>query len=137
MINSINEAVQTVSTNGNVLFASDVVRTRSATCCGWLQHNAGSGLFELTKAGVYEITFNANTTSATAGELSLALKSNGEQLTGTEMDTTITTANEYQNVSISRLVRVCGNASTTITVGNIGTLDTLIKNANIIIKKLG
>lgn len=135
MINSVNEAAQTVDVNGNVLFANDVIRTRSATCCGWLQHGTGSGLFQLTRPGIYKIDFNANITSATAGALSLAFKANGEQMIGTEMDTTVT-ANAYQNVSASRLVRVCGNGSTTITIGNIGTLATLVKNANIIIEKI-
>lgn len=136
MINSVNEAVQSVNANGNLLFATDVVRTRSATCCGWLQHSAGSGIFQLTKPGIYKIDFNANITSATAGALALAFKSNGEQLIGTEMDTTIATANAYQSVSANRLVKICGNGSTTITIGNVGTLATLVKNANIIIEKI-
>ena len=136
MINSVNEAVQTVNANDNVLFATDVIRTRSATCCGWLHHSTGSGLFQITRPGIYKINFNANITSATAGALALTFKANGEQMIGTEMDTTVATANSYQNVSASRLVRVCGNGSTTITIGNIGTLATLIKNANIIIEKI-
>lgn len=136
MINSVNEAVQTVNANGNVLFVADVIRTRSATCCGWLQYSAGSGIFQLTRPGIYKIDFNANITSATVGALALAFKANGEQMTGTEMDVTVATANAYQNVSASRLVRVCGNGSTTITIGNVGTLATLIKNANIIIEKI-
>lgn len=136
MINSVNEPVQSVSANGNVLFATDVIRTRSASCCGWLQHSAGSGIFQLTKPGIYRIDFNANVTSATAGALALAFKSNGEQLIGTEMDTTVATANAYQSISANRLIRVCGNGTVTITVGNVGTLATLVKNANIIIEKI-
>lgn len=136
MINSVNEAVQNVNANDNILFATDVIRTRSATCCGWLQHSAGSGIFQLTKPGIYKIDFNANITSATAGALALAFKNNGEQMIGTEMDVTVATANAYQNVSASRLVKICGNGSTTIAIGNVGTLATLVKNANIIIEKI-
>lgn len=136
MINSVNEDVQSVNANENVLFATDVIRTRSATCCGWLQHSAGSGIFQLTKPGIYEIQFNANITSATAGALALAIKANGEQMIGTEMDTTIATANANQNVSATRLVKICGSGSTSITIANVGTLVTLVKNANIIIKKI-
>lgn len=136
MINSVNEAVQNVNANENVLFATDVIRTRSATCCGWLQHSAGSGIFQLTKPGIYKIDFNANITSATAGALALAFKNNGEQMIGTEMDSTVATANAYQNVSASRLVRICGNGSASITIGNVGTLATLVKNANIIVEKI-
>lgn len=136
MINSVNEAVQNVNANENVLFATDVIRTRSATCCGWLQHSVGSGIFQLTKPGIYKIDFNANITSATAGALALAFKNNGEQIIGTEMDSTVATANAYQNVSASRLVRICGNGSASITIGNVGTLATLVKNANIIVEKI-
>ena len=136
MINSVNEAVQSVNANENVLFETDAIRTRSATCCGWLQHSAGSGIFQLTKPGIYKIDFNANITSATAGALALAFKNNGEQIIGTEMDSTVATANAYQNVSASRLVRICGNGSASITIGNVGTLATLVKNANIIVEKI-
>lgn len=136
MINSVNEAVQNVNANENVLFATDVIRTRSATCCGWLQHSAGSGIFQLTKPGIYKIDFNANITSATAGALALAFKNNGEQMIGTEMDVTIATANANQNISANRLIKICGNGSASITIGNVGTLATLVKNANIIVEKI-
>lgn len=136
MIDSVYDIPQTVIQNGNVLFASDAVRTASANCCGWLQHENGSGQFTLTKSGIYEIMFNANITSATAGALALIMKSNGENLIGTEMDYTVATANTYQNVSTSRLVRVCNDGARTITLTNITANNMLVKNANIIIKKI-
>lgn len=136
MIDSVYDIPQAVIQNGNVLFSTDVVRTASANCCGWLQHEEGSGQFTLTKSGIYEIMFNANITSATTGALALMMKSNGENLIGTEMDYTVATANTYQNVSTSRLVRVCNNAAKTITLTNITPNAMLVKNANIIIKKV-
>ena len=135
MIDAINEIAQNVNANSNVLFSNSAIRTSSASCCGWLQHDEGSGQFTLTKPGIYEILFNGNVTSATEGAITLALKSNGEQLTGTEMDSTVVTANTYSNVSANRYVKVCGG-SRTITVSNVGTLATLVKNANIMIKKV-
>lgn len=145
MINSINDVVTTLSANtANIPFTSDVLRTRSANCVcrGWLNHNTGSTQYQITSPGIYEIMFNTNVTSATAGAVALGIKANGELLSGTEMDYTVATANDYGNVSANRLIRICGNGSTTITVGSLPTSDTtdtqipIIKNANLIIKKV-
>ena len=145
MINSINDVATTLSANtANIPFTSDVLRTRSANCVcgGWLNHNTGSTQYQITSPGIYEIMFNTNVTSATAGAVALGIKANGELLSGTEMDYTVATANAYGNVSANRLIRICGNGSTTITVGSLPTIDTtdtqipIIKNANLIIKKV-
>lgn len=145
MINSINDVATTLYANtANIPFTSDVLRTRSANCVcgGWLNHNTGSTQYQITSPGIYEIMFNTNVTSATAGAVALGIKANGELLSGTEMDYTVATANAYGNVSVNRLIRICGNGSTTITVGSLPTSDTtdtqipIIKNANLIIKKV-
>lgn len=144
MINSVQETALTLTSNvANIPFSSDVVRTRSANCCGWLNHSAGSTQYQITEPGVYEIMFNTNVTSATVGITGLGIKANGELLSGTEMDYTVATANAYGNVSANRLIRVCGNGSTTITVGSIPTVEAtatqipVIKNASLIIKRIG
>lgn len=144
MINSVQETALTLTSNvANIPFSSDVVRTRSANCCGWLNHSAGSTQYQITEPGVYEIMFNTNVTSATVGITGLGIKANGELLSGTEMDYTVATANTYGNVSANRLIRVCGNGSTTITVGSIPTVEAtatqipVIKNASLIIKRIG
>lgn len=143
MINSVQEtAIILANNSANIPFSSDVVRTRSANCCGFLNHSAGSTQYQITEAGIYEISFNTNVTSATAGATALGIKANGELLSGTEMDYTVATANTYSNVSAKRLIRICGNGSTTITVGslpNSGSVATqipTIKNASLIIKKI-
>lgn len=143
-INSVQETAVTLASNtANISFATDVVRTRSANCCGWLNHATGSSQFQITAPGVYEIMFNANVTSAAVGQVALGIRQNGELLSGTEMDATVTTANVYTNVSANRQIRVCGNASATITVGSLPTIDATttqipnVKNASLIIKKIG
>ena len=143
MLTSVQETALTLASNtANIPFASDVVRTRSANCCGWLNHSAGSAQYQITEPGIYEIMFNTNVTSATAGITGLGIKANGELLSGTEMDYTVATANTYGNVSANRLIRICGNGSTTITVGSIPTVDTTatqipaVKNASLVIKKV-
>lgn len=146
MINSVQETALTLASNtDNIPFTSDVVRTRSANCVcgGWLNHSAGSTQYQLTEPGIYEIMFNTNVTSATAGVVALGIKANGELLSGTEMDYTVATANAFNSVSANRLIRVCGNGSTTITVGSLATSDAtatqipIVKNASLIIKKIG
>lgn len=143
MINSVQDsALVLASNNSNIMFSSDVVRTRSANCCGWLTHALGSTQYQITAPGIYEIQFNANITASTVGQVALAIKSNDEVLSGTEMDSTIATANVYTNVSANRQVRVCCNGNATITVGSIPTVEAVatqvptIKNASLIIKKV-
>lgn len=142
MINSVGVAPATVLTQGVVLFPTDRVRSKRADACcgGWLFHDLGSGQFILTNKGcgcsVFEVQFNANLTSATVGSLSLVLQSNGESIGGTQMDYTPAAANTYESVSASTLVKVPAGASVTITVKNISINDVLVKDANIIIKKI-
>lgn len=142
-INSVQENALTLASNtANISFSSDVVRTRSANCCGWLNHGVGGTQYQITAPGIYEIQFNTNVTSATAGNVALSIKSNGEVLSGTEMDYTVTTASAYGNVSANRKIRICGSGSTTITVGSLPTIEStatqipIIKNASLIITRV-
>lgn len=137
MINSVNIPQQSVAVNGNVLFATDRVRTNACGCGGSIQHDAGSGQFVLSRPGIYEVEFNANVSATVAGATALAIRSNGEAVGGTEMDYTVVTANTFQSVSASTLIRVPCGASKTITVGNVSpSTIALVKDANIIIKRL-
>lgn len=143
MINSVQDSALVLTSNtANIAFSTDVVRTRSANCCGWLTHAAGSTQYQVTEPGIYEIQFSSNVTSATVGQAALAIKSNGEVLTGTEMDVTVATAGAYTNVSTNRQIRICCNGNATITVGSISTVGTTetqvptVKNASLIIKKV-
>ena len=143
MINSVQDTALVLSSNtANIPFATDVVRTRSANCCGWLNHATGSTQYQITEPGIYEILFNTNVTSTATGIVALGIEANGELLSGTEMDYTVATADAYGSVSANRLIRVCGDGSTTITVGSLalsGTTATqvpTVKNSSLIIKKL-
>ena len=143
-INSVQDAsVALASNTANISFSTDVVRTRSANCCGWLNHATGSSQYQIIEPGVYEIMFNTNVTSTAVGQVALGIKLNGDLLSGTEMDANIATANVFSNVSANRQIRVCGNGSATITVGSLPTIGATttqiptIKNASLIIKKIG
>lgn len=78
MIQSILEMITALVSNlASVIFTSDDVRTRSANCCGWLQHSEGSPIYKILQGGLYEVSFNANVTSATAGTVALGLYQDG------------------------------------------------------------
>lgn len=142
MINSTGVTAQNVITQATILFPTDRIRSRRGDACngGWLVHDVGSGQFTLVNNGcgcdVFEIQFNTNLTSATVGPLALVIQANGEAIGGTEMDYTPAAANTYESVSASTLVKVAQGASVTITVKNISASSVLVKDANIVIKKI-
>lgn len=155
-MNGVIQAIQdpeiTLASNTATLPFSIVdLRTASAqNCRGWMNHNEGSALFSILDGGNYEIHFNANVTSATAGQIALALFADGVQVQGTEMDTEVTTVGAFQNISFSKTTRVCCKGTVNLAIGSLPTVvynggatpvitDTqipIIKNANIYIERL-
>jgi hypothetical protein len=147
MIQSVQEQELVLTSNTSAItFADTDLRTASANCFnGWLNHNEGSAQFNIVAGGIYEIEFNANVTSATAGNVALAIFADGVQLAGTEMDTPVEVG-IFTNVSVDKKVRVCTRGSVTITVASVpaivydgtstATQIPIIKNANISIERL-
>jgi hypothetical protein len=141
MLNVIAKTEQTVAANQNVIFNDTRVKSRRCGCSsGWLNHVKGSGLFTITNRTnlpmAVEVEFNGNVTAAAAGATALVIELNGEAIGGTEMDYTVVTANTYQNVGASTLIPVPAGSSLTVSIGNISAGAVLVKDANIIIKKL-
>ena len=151
MIESILEMITALTSNTSAIaFTSDDIRTRSANCCGWLQHSEGSPLYKILKGGLYEVSFNANVTSATAGTVALGLYQDGILIPGSTVIAEVATAGDYYNVSFDKLIEVCCRGDATITVTSVPTVLTgatlpatsttteipVIQNANLsIIKK--
>ena len=74
MIQSVLEPITVLTSNtSTITFTNDDVRTRRANCCGWLQHSEGSPIYKILEGGIYEVSFNANVTSATVGTVALGL----------------------------------------------------------------
>ena len=146
MIQSVQEAPELLISNTDAIkFADTDLRTQSANCFnGWLNHNEGSAQFNIVAGGIYEIDFNANVTSATAGNVALAIFTDGSQLAGSEMDAPVTVG-VYSNVSTKKYIRVCGRGSVTLTIASVPTItydgtttDTqipIVKNASISIRR--
>ncbi len=149
MIQAIQITPEALTSNtDNINFDTVDLRSNSANCCGWLQYMPGGSEFTIIGGGTFEITFNANVTSATAGQVALALKtSTGTDIEGTEVDTQVTTANTYRNVAFSKIIRVCPRVNTTIAVGSLPAVGGVtpavvtqiptVKDANLIIRKIG
>ena len=151
MIQSVQEQELILTSNTSpITFADTDLRTGSANCFnGWLNHNEGSAQFNLVAGGIYEIDFNANVTSATAGAIAFGIFTDGVKLNGGEADTIIATAGDYENISIKKYIRVCGRGSVTVSINSLPTVtysgsgtpvvtDTeipIVKNANIIIRR--
>lgn len=147
MIQSVQEQELVLASNTSpVPFADTDIRTASANCFnGWLNHNEGSAQFNLVAGGIYEIDFNANVTSATAGAIAFGIFTDGVKLNGGEANTVIAAAGDYDNISIKKYVRVCGRGNVTVSINSLPsvvydgtTTDTqipIVKNANIIIRR--
>lgn len=150
MIQSILEPISVLTSNTSaVAFNNDDIRTRSANCCGWLQHTEGSPIYKILDGGLYKVSFNANVTSATAGTVALGLFQDGILIPGTTVIAEVATAGDYYNVSFDKLIKICcrGDASLTVaSVPNVLTGATLpgtatvteipvIQNANFSITK--
>lgn len=120
MIQSTQEqALFLTSNTSQVTFNNDDLRTKSATCCGFLQHEEGSPIFKIIEGGVYEISFNADVTSLTPGVVALALLEDGAVVNGTTMISTIAAAGDYENISFDKKIRVCCKSNASLSIASI------------------
>lgn len=150
MIQSVLEPITTLSSNSSpISFTNDDVRTKSANCCGWLQHSEGSPIYKIIEGGLYKVSFNANVTSSVAGTIALGLFQDGILVPGTTMLAQITTTGDYVNISFDKLIKVCCRGNATLTIASIPSVLTgattpgtttvtevpVVQNANFIITK--
>ena len=124
VIQAVQEPEITLTSNtASVPFAVVDLRTRSAqNCSGFVNHNEGSALFSILDGGVYEVTFNANITSATAGQVALALLADGVQVSGTEMDAVIAAAGDFENISFDKKIKVCCKGTVNLAITSLPTV---------------
>ena len=123
MIQSILEPITILTSNTSAItFTDDDVRTRKANCCNWLQHNEGSPIYKILEGGIYEVSFNANVTSATAGTVALGLYQDGILIPGTTVIAQIETAGDYINVSFDKLIKICCRGDASLTIGSVSNV---------------
>ena len=152
MIQSVQELPLILPTNtSDITFLNDELRTRSATCNGWLNHTEGTSQYTILGSGncncpnVYEITFNANVSGETAGAIEISLKENGTAVVAASANA-IVTPGEYTNISFTKRIRLCPRENVTLSIGSVAavsgvipaveTVPPTIKNANLIIEKV-
>ena len=153
MIQSILESITVLTSNSSsVAFVNDDIRSRKANCScgGWLQHAAGSPIYKLLDGGLYEVSFNANVTSATEGTVAFGLYQDGVLIPGTTVIAEVATAGAYYNVSFDKLVKICCRGDATLSVASVPNVLTgaalpgtptvteipVIQNANLSITKI-
>ena len=120
MIQSFLEPITSLTSNTSpIAFQNDDIRTRSANCCGWLQHMEGQPNYKLLKGGLYEVSFNANVSSATAGTVALGLYEDGILVQGTTVIAEVATAGDFYNVSFNKLIEICCRGDATLTVASV------------------
>ena len=150
MIQSILEPITALTSNSSpITFTDDDVRTRKANCCNWLQHNEGSPIYKILEGGLYEVSFNANVTSATAGTVALGLFQDGILIPGTTVIAEVVTAGNYYNVSFDKLIKICCRGDASLTIASVPSVLTgatlpgtatvteipVLQNANVSITK--
>lgn len=118
----INTITPLIANTDSVQFTKDCIRTRG--CDSWLCHNCGSANYDIVCGGIYEITFNASVSSATAGEVAFALFNNGEEIPGTRMIETLAAAGDYANIGITKDIKVCCKGDANISVRSIAAVPT-------------
>ena len=120
MIQSFIEMITALTSNSSpVSFINDDVRTKSANCCRWLQHTEGSPIYKILDGGLYEVSFNANVTSATAGTVALGLFQDGILIPGSTVIAEVATAGDYYNVSFDKLIKICCRGDATLTIQSV------------------
>ena len=121
MIQSMVEEILTLSSNSApVTFTTDCIRTRSANNCGgWLCHSTGSPLYKILQGGQYRVTFNTNISSSATGVVALGLYVDGILVPGTTVIADIATAGSYYNLAFDKVVPICCNSNTTLTIASV------------------
>lgn len=124
MIESVINTPITLTSNSSVVtFPTDDYRSRSANCCGWLQHTQGSPLYKILQGGTYEIDLSAVLTSATAGIAALGLYQDGILIPSTVSAETLATAGDLADISFNKKIRVCCKANTTLTIASVPSVN--------------
>ena len=139
MLYAYSNTDQTVAINGILTFANNGVNT-----CNCVSHAAGTGSVALQGTGYYLITVNADAanTTATAGNITLQLYTNGVAYAGAEATQTSESTTDIAHLSFTTLIRVLPNCCVitnnnplALTVVNTGIAAT-VSNAAITVVKV-
>lgn len=128
MIETIINAPETLTSNTSpVVFDETDIRTRCATCCGWLDYSNGNPNFKIFGngyTGYYDVEFSASISSATAGVVAIGLYQDGVLIPDTVRAVTLDASDDYETISFDKKLRVCPRGTTNISVRSVDTVPT-------------
>lgn len=135
MINAYSLTSQSLTANENLIFDN----TKIITGCS-VRHFDGLATFTITKPGYYFVTFNGTITDTAAGNVSVQLLNNDEEVDGAAASATIAATTDEQSLGFSTIIKVlpscCAIDNTTVLkISNVGA-DATFSVANIVITKL-
>ena len=131
MIDAVSNAIQLVSVGGSVVFENTRIRTGCT-----VRHEEGSARFVLLAPGIYSVHFAGNIAvpaTETNGPISVALAVDGEIINASDAIVTPAAVDEYNNVSVSGLVRVYGCGGASVAIANTADIPINVQDANLII----
>ena len=128
MIETIINAPEILTSNTSpVVFDETDIRTRCATCCGWLDYSNGNPNFKIFGngyTGYYDVEFSASISSATAGVVAIGLFQDGVLIPDTVRAVTLDASDDYETISFNKKLRVCPRGTTNISVRSVDTVPT-------------
>ena len=118
----INEPLALPSNASPITFDETDIRTRCATCNGWLDYSNGNPNFKIFGngyTGYYDVEFSASVSTADAGVVAIALFQDGVMIPDTLRAVTIAAADDYETISFDKKLRVCPRGTTNISVQSV------------------
>lgn len=110
---------------GNFMFAGTVFNNGGCRCCS-------------PRTANYMVEFGGNIaipTGGTVGEVSMAITVDGATIPSSQMIVTPAAVEEFQNVSVAKVVDIFRGCCQTATVRNTSDQPILLQNANIVISR--
>ena len=123
----INEPLALPSNASPVTFDETNIRTRCATCNGWLDYSNGNPNFKIFGngyTGYYDVEFSASVSSANPGVVAIALFQDGIVIPDTIRSVTIAAADDYETISFDKKLRVCPRGTTNLSVQSVSSVPT-------------
>ena len=121
---NINTVTALSSNTDSVAFTTDRIRTRDATCRGWLNHDEGSANYDILNGGLYSAKVKILASSATAGVVAFQLYKNSEPIPGTLMAGTLAAAGDFTTLSVESSIEVCPRGDANISVRVVSAVPT-------------
>ena len=121
---NINTVTALSSNTDSIAFTTDRIRSKDATCCGWLNHDEGSANYDILNGGLYLAKVKILASSAAAGEVAFQLYKNGEPIPGTLMAGTLAAAGDFTTLSVETGIEVCRRGDANISIRSVSAVPT-------------